>query len=109
MTRAAARAKLTRVETKGLVAMIEAADAMVKAAAPMMAEESLFEYHLYSLARPTTLKENQTKQVALLAASSVTGAWGQVVSGVLTNAPLEVIDASASNAPLRFYRARQTP
>jgi hypothetical protein len=46
-------------------------DAMVKAAAPMMAEESLFEYHLYTLPRPTTLKENQTKQVALLAASGV--------------------------------------
>lgn len=46
-------------------------DAMVKAAAPMMAEESLFEYHLYTLQRPTTLKENQTKQVALLNAGGV--------------------------------------
>jgi len=40
-------------------------------APPKMAEESLFEYHLYTLDRPTTLKENQTKQVALLTASSV--------------------------------------
>jgi len=39
--------------------------------APQMKEESLFEYHLYTLDRPTTLKENQTKQVALLTASSV--------------------------------------
>ncbi|MBL8709821.1 MAG: DUF4139 domain-containing protein [Rhodospirillaceae bacterium] len=39
--------------------------------APKMAEESAFEYHLYSLARPTTLKENQTKQVAMLAAVDV--------------------------------------
>ena len=39
--------------------------------APEMKEESLFEYHLYTLDRPTTLKENQTKQVALLGASSV--------------------------------------
>lgn len=39
---------------------------MLKAAAPAMAEESLFEYHLYTLPRSTTLKENQTKQVALL-------------------------------------------
>ncbi len=46
-------------------------DAMVKAAAPAMAEESLFEYHLYTLQRPTTLKENQTKQVALLDADGV--------------------------------------
>ncbi len=36
-----------------------------------MAEESLFEYHLYTLARPTTVAENQTKQVALLQASGV--------------------------------------
>jgi hypothetical protein len=46
-------------------------DAMVKAAAPAMLEESLFEYHLYTLQRPTTLKENQTKQVALLDAADV--------------------------------------
>ena len=40
------------------------------AAAPI-AEESLLEYHLYSLDRPTTIAENQTKQVALLSASNV--------------------------------------
>ena len=40
------------------------------AAAPM-AEESLLEYHLYSLDRPTTIAENQTKQVALLSATGV--------------------------------------
>ncbi|HEX4846281.1 MAG TPA: DUF4139 domain-containing protein [Geothrix sp.] len=46
---------------------------MEKAAppAPKMAEESLFEYHLYTLDRPTTLAVNQTKQVALLSASTV--------------------------------------
>ncbi len=36
-----------------------------------LAEESLLEYHLYSLDRPTTIGENQTKQVALLSASEV--------------------------------------
>lgn len=36
-----------------------------------MKEESLFEYHLYTLQRPTTLAENQTKQVALMSASSI--------------------------------------
>jgi hypothetical protein len=36
-----------------------------------MAEESLFEYHLYTLNRPTTIAENQTKQVSLLSASGV--------------------------------------
>lgn len=48
------------------------AGAVAKAApAPKMAEESLFEYHLYTLDRPTTLSVNQTKQVALLSAGSV--------------------------------------
>lgn len=39
--------------------------------APAMAEEGLFEYHLYTLERPTTLAEQQTKQVALLSASHI--------------------------------------
>ena len=43
---------------------------MVDAAAPM-AEESLLEYHLYTLDHPTTIAENQTKQVALLSARGV--------------------------------------
>jgi hypothetical protein len=45
--------------------------AMPAAAAPRMAEESLLEYHLYTLDRPTTIAENQTKQVSLLTASGV--------------------------------------
>lgn len=40
-------------------------------AAPQMAQESLLEYHLYTLDRPTTLAQNQTKQVSLLTATSV--------------------------------------
>lgn len=36
-----------------------------------MAEESLLEYHLYTLDQTTTLAENQTKQVALLSANSI--------------------------------------
>ena len=34
-------------------------------------EEGLFEYHLYTLDRPATLKNNQVKQLALLSADSV--------------------------------------
>jgi len=40
-------------------------------AAPQMQEESLFEYHLYTLNRLTTLLDKQTKQVALLSAQNV--------------------------------------
>lgn len=34
-------------------------------------EQSLLEYHLYTLGRPTTIVDNQTKQVALLSAVGV--------------------------------------
>ena len=46
---------------------------MADAAAPAkaVAQESLFEYHLYTLGRATTLADNQTKQVALLSATAV--------------------------------------
>ncbi|HJT50597.1 MAG TPA: DUF4139 domain-containing protein [Nitrosospira sp.] len=36
-----------------------------------MKQEGLFEYHLYSLNRPVTLAENQTKQVGLMSATRV--------------------------------------
>jgi hypothetical protein len=42
-----------------------------QAPAPPMKQESFFEYHLYTLGRPTTLADNQTKQVALLNAAQV--------------------------------------
>lgn len=34
-------------------------------------EESFFEYHLYSLQRPATVRDNQTKQISLLTANGV--------------------------------------
>lgn len=40
-------------------------------AAPPMQEEGLFEYHLYTLDRLTSLADQQTKQVALLSAQKV--------------------------------------
>jgi hypothetical protein len=47
------------------------AEVSAKAPAASFTEESFFEYHLYSLQRPTTLKEQQTKQVALLSSDNV--------------------------------------
>lgn len=54
-----------RISRKMVAMSAEVADAA------QMKEESLFEYHLYTLQRPTTLAENQTKQVALMSASQV--------------------------------------
>ncbi len=61
--------KLNRVSAEGpRPVMFEALRA--KAAAPA-AEESFFEYHLYTLPRPVTLRDNQSKQVALMEASGI--------------------------------------
>jgi len=49
-----------------------AQDIMVAAeAAPQMTEEGLFEYHLYTLQRPTTVLNNEQKQVTLLTSSGI--------------------------------------
>ena len=54
---------------------------MVAAPAVSMAEESLLEYHLYTMDRLTTIAENQTKQVALLSASNVPARKELVLQG----------------------------
>ena len=56
----------------GAEVMMDQAMAAPAAARKSFAEEAMFEYHLYTLERPTTLKQNQQKQVALLEARDVT-------------------------------------
>ncbi len=46
-----------------------AIDAMNEA--PQFAEKSFFEYHLYTLQRPTTLMNNETKQIEMASAADV--------------------------------------
>jgi hypothetical protein len=41
------------------------------AAAPKVSQEAVADYHMYTLPRPTTIANNQTKQVAFLSAQSV--------------------------------------
>lgn len=55
----------TRYSRKMMAMAAEAADL------PQMREEALFEYHLYTLSAPTTLADNQTKQVALMSATAI--------------------------------------
>ena len=45
------------------------------------AEESFFEYHLYTLDRKTTLKENQTKQISLLSGTGASIKKEYVING----------------------------
>ena len=51
------------------------------APAQKMAQEALFEYHLYTLARPTTIADKQTKQVSLLSAAGVPAVKELVLQG----------------------------
>ncbi len=41
------------------------------AAAPQVKEEAFFEYHIYTLDRRSTIKNNQTKQISLLSAQNI--------------------------------------
>lgn len=63
---------VNRVQPPGPKMAVRAARMeMLNTVATNMAEESLFEYHLYSLGRTTTIKDKQQKQVSLLSATSV--------------------------------------
>jgi hypothetical protein len=59
----------------------EAVDIAYAAQAPGMAQEPLFEYHLYSLDRTTNILENQTKQVALLQAEDIASTKEYLLKG----------------------------
>jgi hypothetical protein len=50
---------------------VYAAQALEMAGAPQFEEKAFFEYHMYTLQRNTTVKDNQTKQIALLSANNV--------------------------------------
>lgn len=54
-------------------ARVALADTMAGAvkAAPQFAQEALSEYHLYTLSRPSTLLDNETKQISLLDAPGI--------------------------------------
>lgn len=72
-----ARLQLVAGDVNRVMPQMARSNPMMMAAAPApapkaaMAQESLFEYHLYTLGRPTTIAENQTKQVLLLTGTGV--------------------------------------
>jgi hypothetical protein len=51
--------------------MMRAAEVAAKAAAPQFKEEEFFEYHIYTLQRSATVKDNQTKQISLVNADNI--------------------------------------
>lgn len=72
-----ARLKLVAGDVQRVTPEVERrmrADAMrtlAAEAAPQFREEAFFEYHLYTLERPTTLRQNEKKQVTLLEAQRI--------------------------------------
>ena len=65
-------------------------------------QESLFEYHLYSLERPTTIAENQTKQVVMLTGAGI-GVKKEYRFGGITNGYTSVMgDRALVNASVRI-------
>lgn len=51
--------------------LVRVAEAAARPAAPQFGEEAFFEYHIYTLGRPATVKDNQTKQISLVSADAV--------------------------------------
>jgi hypothetical protein len=51
--------------------MMAVAEAAARPAVPQFREDSFFEYHIYTLQRPSTIKNNQTKQISLVTAENI--------------------------------------
>ena len=63
--------KVNQVQQMQPVPMAAMSGMVAGAPVRKMQEEAAFEYHLYTLDRPTTIQQNQTKQVSLLTAASI--------------------------------------
>ncbi|HMK42916.1 MAG TPA: DUF4139 domain-containing protein, partial [Dissulfurispiraceae bacterium] len=55
--------------------------AMAAAPAPQFKEEEFFEYHIYTLQRPSTIKDNQIKQISFVEANDIPVAKELVLRG----------------------------
>lgn len=72
-----ARLKLVAGDVNRVRDEYEYKDKMLRAAraeampAPQFKEEEFFEYHIYTLQRPSTIKDNQTKQISLVTAENI--------------------------------------
>ncbi|MBN8474588.1 MAG: DUF4139 domain-containing protein [Sulfuritalea sp.] len=62
---------VNRVRQADMRVMAMAAPAAARAKVAEATQEALMDYHLYSFERPTTIADNQTKQLALLSAAAV--------------------------------------
>lgn len=65
-------------------------------------QESLFEYHLYSLSRPTTIAQNQTKQVVMLTGEGVKVHKEYRFGGITNGYTNKMGDRAMVNASVRI-------
>ena len=65
-------------------------------------QESLFEYHLYSLSRPTTVAQNQTKQVVMLTGEGVKVIKEYRFGGITNGYTNKMGDGEMVNASVRI-------
>jgi hypothetical protein len=72
---------LSRVRQNVMMDGIGAIAAERAAAAPKMAQESFSEYHLYTVARKTTIENSETKQISMLTGTGVPVRKRYVVDG----------------------------
>jgi hypothetical protein len=125
-----ARLKLVAGDVQRVTPQVQQRMMMEAARAPAdmaFAEEAFFEYHLYTLDRPTTLLENEQKQVTLLEGSGIgvekrlifqgsphyyRGSYGQIASNQKVSVYLDFENTSGNNlgVPLprgivRVYKA----
>ncbi len=81
-------------------------DMMLAARAPSFEEESFFEYHLYTLTRPATVRDNEIKQLSLFAPVDVAAKKIFTYNGqrddkkVLVNVEFENSEAAGLGIPL---------
>jgi hypothetical protein len=59
-----------RVQEVREMAQVAVMRATAAAPQPQFQEQTFFEYHLYTLQRPTTIKNNETKQISLLSSAN---------------------------------------
>lgn len=88
---------------------------MASAPAPKVAREALADYHLYTLPRPTTIANNQTKQVAFLTAPAVNAskiyrfdAGGFATYETPVNVPVRIEFANSEKSGLGLPMPRGT-
>ncbi|MCE5197972.1 MAG: DUF4139 domain-containing protein [Armatimonadota bacterium] len=69
LTLMAGNVRRVREEMNGRMYKSDMVTMAMEAPAPQFEEKSFFEYHMYTMERPTSIRDNETKQLSLLTAS----------------------------------------